>query len=118
MNPTNRPPEESVPIPLAVLLLEDNPADAELVLDELRVSGFDPSAQRVDNEQEFRRCLQAGQQLPDLILADYALPQFDGLRALQIVREAALEIPFILVSGTFGEEIAVDAIKQIGRAHV
>jgi PAS domain S-box-containing protein len=112
MNHTNLPPEIPALIPLDVLLLEDDPADAQRVLDELRVAGFTPTAQRVDSEQAFRQRLQAGQRLPDLILAEYALPRFDGLRALQIVQEATLDIPFIFFTGTIDDEVAIGAIKQ------
>ena len=96
-------------IPLHVLILEDNLSDAELMLHELQRAGYDPQWQRVDDEPGFLAALEA---LPDLILADYRLPQFDGLRALQRVKERQLDIPFIIVSGTIGEEMAVEAMKQ------
>ena len=95
--------------PIHVLVLEDNPVDAELNLRELRRAGFDPQWKRVETEADFRAGLDT---LPDLILADYSLPQFDGLLALKLVRERALDIPFILISGTVGEEAAVEAMKH------
>ena len=96
-------------IPLRVLILEDNPSDAELMLHELRRAGFVPEWQRVETEADYRAALDPAL---DLILADYRLPQFDGLRALQLLQEHALDIPFILVSGTIGEEVAVECMKQ------
>ncbi len=95
--------------PLRVLIFEGRQEDAELSLRELRRAGFRPDARRVDNERDFLAALDP--QL-DLIIADYSLPQFDGLRALKLVQERNLDIPFILVSGAIGEELAVDAIKQ------
>jgi diguanylate cyclase (GGDEF)-like protein/PAS domain S-box-containing protein len=94
--------------PLRVLVVEDRAADAELALHELEKSGFDAHGVRVETEADFRAGLA---EHPDLIIADYALPRFDGIRALRIAREVAPEIPFILLSGTIGEELAVEAIR-------
>jgi signal transduction histidine kinase len=94
---------------LSVLILEDRPADAELMLHELRRAGFDPEWQRVETEADYLTHLQADH---DVILADYSLPQFDALRALLLLQERGLDIPFIIVSGTIGEELAVFAMKQ------
>jgi two-component system cell cycle sensor histidine kinase/response regulator CckA len=99
-------------VPLHVLLLEDRADDAALELYELRRAGFEPVWQRVDTEAAYLAALDPGL---DLILADYALPQFDALRALELLRDRALDIPFIIVSGTIGEEIAVRAM-QLGAA--
>src|SRR5687767_5366866 len=96
-------------VPLRVLLLEDRPADARLVLHELKTAGFAVQHQRADNEAEFVRLLDAPW---DVILADYSLPQFDAPSALRLVRERNLDIPFIIVSGTIGEELAVAAMKE------
>lgn len=95
--------------PLRVILAEDNADDAELLLFELRRAGFDATAVRVDVESEYRAQLANP---IDLVLSDYSMPQFSGLRALEILRELHLDIPFILVSGTIGEEIAVSAMKK------
>ena len=95
--------------PLQLLILEDNEADAELALHELRQAGYQPKWVRVDDEAGFRRHLRPGL---DLILADYTQPQFDALRALRILRERGLDIPFIIVSGAIGEEVAVTAVRQ------
>jgi len=95
--------------PLRVLILEDNPNDYELALYQLRRAGYEPQATRVETEAEFSARLDPAL---DLILADYALPQFDGLRALEIVRARAMDVPFILVSGAIGEDLAVEAMKK------
>ncbi len=93
---------------LRVLVLEDRAEDAELVLHELRRAGLCLEWTRVDDETGYRAHL--GSEL-DLILADYNLPQFDALHALGILRQAQLDIPFIIVSGTVGDEVAVSAMR-------
>ena len=94
--------------PLSVLLLEDNPSDAELILHELRRAGYDPQYERVYDEAGFLAGLE---KQPELILADYRLPQYNGLHALQKLQACQLDIPFILISGTIGEDLAVEALK-------
>ncbi len=94
---------------LRLLLVEDNEDDAELLLRELRRAGFNPVWSRVDTEPGF---LDALEDRPDIILCDYSMPQFSGLRALELLRGAGLEIPFILVSGTVGEDVAVEAMRD------
>lgn len=94
---------------LRVLILEDQPDDCILMLRELQREGFTPDWQRVETESEYLALLQSDF---DLILSDYSLPQFDALRALQLAREQALDIPFIIVSGTISEEIAVECMKN------
>ncbi|QKT03351.1 PAS domain-containing protein [Ectothiorhodospiraceae bacterium 2226] len=96
-------------IPLRVLILEDTPTDAELEVYALKRAGFEPDWTRVWSEEDFVAALSPDF---DLILADYQLPQFDGARALQIVQERGLQIPFIIVSGAIGEELAVSLMKQ------
>ncbi|HZZ19360.1 MAG TPA: response regulator [Opitutaceae bacterium] len=98
-----------MPTALRVLLVEDNPADAEMVVRELTRAGFDPSWVRVDSETEFTAAL--GPET-DIVLSDYAMPQFSGLRALNIFNERGYAIPFILVSGTIGEDLAVTVMKM------
>src|ERR1700724_1245386 len=95
--------------PLRLLLLEDNPSDAQLVLHELRRAGYDPIGDRVESEQNYRNHLQPA---PEIILADFSLPELDALRALEIMQESQLDIPFIIVSGTIGEERAVQAMRR------
>src|SRR5256885_2254656 len=94
---------------IRLLIVEDNPSDADLMLRELRRAGFDPDWRRVETETDFLASLDPE---PDLILSDYAMPQFSGLRALRLVGERRLKIPFILVSATIGEETAVAAMRE------
>jgi PAS domain S-box-containing protein len=94
---------------IRVLIAEDNPADAELVLRELRRAEFDPQWHRVETEADYRRSLRPDL---DLILSDFEMPEFNGLRALELLKESGYEIPFIMVSGTIGEETSVVAIKK------
>ena len=96
-------------IPLRVLILEDKLSDAELSVLELRKSGFEPDWQRVEAEPDYLAALELN---PDLILADWSMPQFSGLRALQLMRERGMDIPFVIVSGSIGEEAAIEAIRQ------
>ncbi len=93
---------------LRILVLEDNPADCELTLRELRRSGLEIDWKRIETEQEYRHELPGDY---DIILSDYSLPSFDGFRALEILQETRRNIPFILISGTVGEETAVQAMK-------
>ena len=96
-------------IPLKILIVEDSAADADLALAELRLAGFAPEWEIVQTESDFLAGIKNG---PDIILSDYSLPQFDGLRAAQLLKESGLNIPFILVSGSIGEDIAVQAMKH------
>jgi signal transduction histidine kinase len=95
---------------LRILVLEDRPTDAEIQLRELRENGIVHSAKRVETEQKFLLELESWS--PDLILADYSLPAFDGLSALLLTRERSPEIPFIFVTGTMGEEVAIETLKN------
>jgi PAS domain S-box-containing protein len=96
-------------IPLCVLILEDRPADVELMLHELRQAGFEPDWQCVETEADY--LAQLHEEL-DVILADYSLPQFDAMRALHLLQERGLDIPFIVVTGSISEEVAVECMKQ------
>ena len=95
--------------PLRILYLEDDPKDADLVLATLEADGFASLLTRVENQTDFCASLEKGDF--DLILADYTLPSFDGISALKIAVEKRPEVPFIFVSGTLDEEIAIDALK-------
>jgi glycogen phosphorylase len=94
---------------LRALIVEDNPTDAELMVHELRRSGFDLVWERVDSEAGYLAQLETA---PGIILADYALPQFSGARALELLQQRGLGIPFIVVSGTIGEEASAAVMKQ------
>lgn len=96
-------------IPLRVLIVEDNPDDAELIILHLVNAGFQADWQRVETEADFLSALES---LPDLILSDWSLPHFSGLRALKLHNERGLNIPFVIVSGSIGEEIAIDALHN------
>ena len=98
-----------MPIAIRVLILEDRREDAELMVEELRRGGFDSLWQRVETEADYLAGLDSG---PSVILADYHLPGFDAARALQLLRERSLDIPFIVVSGVIGEDIAVATMRQ------
>ncbi|HXG59909.1 MAG TPA: ATP-binding protein [Planctomycetota bacterium] len=95
--------------PLRVLLVEDSRDDADLILRELRRGGFEPAAERVDSPQAFRAALDRAPW--DIVISDYQIPQFGGPEALAILQERGLDIPFILVSGAVGEDVAVLAMK-------
>lgn len=95
--------------PLRLLLAEDSRDDAELLLRVLRRHGFEVACQRVDTERDFVVALQAE---PDVVISDYDMPGFGGMRALELMREHGSEAPFILVSGTVGEETAVEAMRR------
>ena len=94
--------------PLQVLVLEDLASDAELMIHQLRQSGFDPFWQRVDSQADY--LVQLHPDL-DLILADYTLPQFDAMRALRLLQDRALDIPLIVITGSISEEAAVECMK-------
>ena len=95
--------------PTHVLIVEDRADDAELMLHELRRAWFEPDWQRVETEAEYLAALKKS---PDLILADWSLPQFGGMRALKLTKERGLDIPFIIVSGSIGEDAAVGAVRE------
>lgn len=93
---------------IQILIVEDNPVDAELLVHELRRAKFEIKWHRVDTEKDYLAGLRSDL---DLIFSDFELPGFNGLRALELLNEKGYEIPFIIVSGAIGEETAVKAIK-------
>ena len=95
---------------LRILMVEDVPADAELEIRELKRAGLRVAHRRVDTEKAFREALPEFQ--PDVILSDFSMPRFDGMRALALARELVPDVPFIFVSGTIGEEYAIRALKS------
>ena len=97
------------PTPLRVLILEDNPNDAELLVRELQRAHFDPDWKLVVTEQDYLVHLDP---TLDVILSDYSIPGFSAMRALRLLHERGLEIPFIIVSGMVGEDVAVAAMRE------
>jgi len=95
--------------PIRVLILEDQPLDVELLCARLEAEGFKPETTCVSERREFEAALTSKEF--DVILSDYSLPQFDGRTALRIAREKKPDVPCILVSGTLGEEQAVECLK-------
>jgi PAS domain S-box-containing protein len=98
-----------MPDALRILSLEDDPADTELIQATLDGEGIACDVTRVESRPAFLACLEEGG--IDLILADYTLPSFDGLSALRLAAEIRPDIPFIFVSGTLGEDVAIEALK-------
>src|SRR5690242_18579953 len=96
--------------PLKILLLEDTQTDAELAIRELKRAGMDVATRRVEDAANFERELATF--APDVILSDFSLPQFDGLAALGLAQRLSPHTPFIFVSGTIGEETAIDSLRQ------
>ncbi|NYF50579.1 sigma 54-interacting transcriptional regulator [Tunturiibacter gelidoferens] len=94
---------------LRILSLEDDPNDTELIQASLETEGIDCVVTRVDTQAAFSASLEQGG--IDLILADYKLPSFDGLSALKLATSISPEVPFLFVSGTLGEEVAIEALK-------
>jgi CheY-like chemotaxis protein len=96
-------------IPLRVLILEDQPSDAELMLHELRQAGFESDSQVVETAADYLG--QLGEDL-DVILSDYSMPQFNALEALHLLLDRGLDVPFIVVTGAVSEEVAVECMRQ------
>src|SRR5882724_5351314 len=105
----DRPIREFENTELYVLLIEDSKSDAELTIRRLNAAGFRCTYRCVANEPEMRSALEA--RLPDLILSDFSLPGFSGMTALAVARAEAAGVPFIFLSGTIGEERAIEALK-------
>jgi DNA-binding response OmpR family regulator len=94
---------------LRILSIEDDPKDAELIHDLLETEGIVCEIKRVDSEAAVLASVEQGG--IDLILADYSLPSFDGISALKSAMKTCPDVPFIFVSGTLGEEVAIEALK-------
>jgi signal transduction histidine kinase/DNA-binding response OmpR family regulator len=95
--------------PIRVLVIEDSEDDMLLQLRELRRGGYEPMYQRVQTADDLRAALKNDSW--DLVLSDFALPGFNGLDALRVVQSSGIDVPFILISGTVGEETAVESMK-------
>src|ERR1700722_11161994 len=102
--------------PLQILSIEDDPKDTQLIQDLLKTEGIVCQVTRVNTEAALVASLQQGG--IDLILADYSLPSFDGISALKFAMKACPDVPFIFVSGTLGEEVAIEALKIGGIDYV
>jgi signal transduction histidine kinase len=95
---------------LRILHLEDDPNDAALIQSTLKAEGYACTTTRVETQEDFEEALELGN--IDLILSDYSLPAFDGLSAAEIAHETCPDVPLIFVSGTLGEERAIDSLKS------
>ena len=102
-------PVAGAPRPLSVLVVDDTPTDAELLMHELAAAGYSPDWKRVADAAAMRAELTEGAW--DLIVSDYAMPGFSGMEALEIFKRSELDIPFLLVSGNVDEEVAVEAMR-------
>jgi signal transduction histidine kinase len=99
----------SIPKTIRVLLVEDSKDDADLLLHELTRGGYDVVAERVETADAMRAALQRGSW--NVVVSDYSMPTFSAPEALQVLHESKQDLPFIIVSGTIGEEAAVAALK-------
>ncbi len=97
-------------VSLRLLMVEDNPDDEALVLRAIRKGGFNVEHVRVENRDDLLDVLRNKDW--DIVLSDYQMPEFNGLTALKIVKERSQDLPFIIVSGTIGEEVAVEAMRS------
>lgn len=95
---------------LKLLIVEDSKIDAALVLDELQSAGLEPISRRVETPEDFKQALK--DEPWDVICSDYTMPRFTAMAALKILQESGLDIPFIIVSGSIGEELAVQALHK------
>ena len=95
-------------LPLRVLIIEDSEDDLMLVLRELRRGGFEPEYQQVEAAEAMSQALKEEW---DIILSDYSLPSFSAPAALKVLKNSAVNIPFIVISGNVGEEIAVQLMQ-------
>lgn len=95
---------------LNILFIEDNPDDVDLTVLELKRHGVRVTWQRIDTERDMRRTL--ADWTPDVILSDYSMPTFNGMAALEIAHQLVPAIPFIFISGTIGEELAIESIHR------
>lgn len=98
-----------MPEPLRVLIIEDSPHDADFIVRALKRGGYDVTHRRVDTEEGMRAALDADTW--DVVLSDHGMPQFDATRALAMLRASGRDLPFIIVSGAIGEEMAVAIMK-------
>jgi two-component system, cell cycle sensor histidine kinase and response regulator CckA len=110
------PEESGAKVKLKVLIVEDSPDDAEILLREFRRAGHEVSHRRVETEDDLNSALD--DQEWDIVLSDYGMPRFNGTQALSVVRGRGLDLPFIFVSGTMGEDVAVAAMRAGAQDYV
>src|SRR5579871_748457 len=94
---------------LRALIIEDSESDAKLVVREIKRRGLEVEARRVEDAASMREALAT--ESWDVILCDWSLPSFNALAALEVAKESGVDVPFIIVSGTVGEEMAVEAVR-------
>jgi PAS domain S-box-containing protein len=107
--PSNLKPKISNPQSLRVLMVEDSEDDALLVIRELKKGGYNPVYERVETEKDMRKALR--EKPWDVILCDYTLPKFSVAKAIALLKETNIDIPFLLVTGSVGEELAVECMR-------
>jgi len=95
--------------PIRILFVEDVPSDSEIAARELQKGGIQFTSARVDTKETFLKALEEFQ--PDIIISDYSMPEFDGMKALKFAKEYAAAIPFIMLTGSINEETAVECMK-------
>ena len=103
-------------VPLRLLIADDSEDDAQLLVRELRRAGYAPAYRRVDTAPDMHNALDS--QDWDLVIGDYSMPQFRGTAALALLQERGLDIPFIFVSGTIKEDVAIEAMRAGARDYV
>jgi PAS domain S-box-containing protein len=108
--------DETMSKPLHVLMVEDSEADALLIIGEIKKGGYDPEYDRVETAETMRTALR--EKTWDVILCDYRLPHFNGLAAITLLKETNIDIPLIIVSGTIGEETAVECMRLGARDYI
>src|SRR5688572_27994203 len=95
--------------PIRVLIIEDSEFDARILVNTLRQGGYDPTFRRVENEASMRETLTT--ESWEVVLSDYNMPEFSAPAALKILQDSKLDLPFIIISGGIGEDVAVAAMK-------
>jgi PAS domain S-box-containing protein len=95
--------------PIRVLIIEDSEFDARILVNTLRQGGYDPTFRRVDSADAMKEAL--GTQAWDIVLSDYNMPDFSAPAALKVLQDSGLDLPFIIISGGIGEDVAVAAMK-------
>src|SRR5258708_1375054 len=103
-------------VPLRLLLIEDSEDDAALILPELKRAGYKPTYERVETAVALQAALD--RQTWDIVISDFNMPHFNGTAALNLLRARDAETPFVFVSGTIGEDVAVDAMRAGAQDYV